>query len=307
MSFSMENSFLLKKDSTESNQFSSSKSQVVRTGVNNFMNVISRIILHILPRFTLTQKITQARVPLLRFDCDFSYLINCDLSMTCTEVSFHMTKLYWTYSQLDARVAPLVFLMKDWAKLNGLSLPKRPTNSLTSYQITTLVLYFLIKLNNPVLIPIDKFVFVERINNNGVYCIENLFKTEIVSDAVLLRTKFALSNDMRLDDLAREFFVFYSNFEFDKHVVSLSTQSYATRMHKDERLFIENPFTLENAARNVSKQFMVDFKESCKRFAVLMNNPARKLSLDDFFRACHNNKKNFLNKNTIADEMNEIK
>lgn len=106
-----------------------------------------------LPRFEISQLLKNPKVPILK--CKFSLRpsLECDLSMSQVRQSFETTKLLWTYSQLDDRVAPLVFVVRYWASLTRITARERPTNKFTNFQITVLVLCYLIRGTNPGLIP----------------------------------------------------------------------------------------------------------------------------------------------------------
>lgn len=112
-----------------------------------------------MPRFYVKSFIKSARVPILQFifHCQ-SIPIECDLSMSSVNSSYNMTKLFWIYSQLDSRVVPLVFFVRFWAKVIKITSNKRPSSYLTNFQLTMLVLNFLIRLDPPILPPINQFV-----------------------------------------------------------------------------------------------------------------------------------------------------
>jgi hypothetical protein len=258
-----------------------------------FMDKLANIIQHIMPRFKLVKSIPHAKVPILKFDCYIGRQISCDLSMSHTNSSYLMTKLFWTFSMFDERVAPLVFIVKKWAKLNELSLAKRPTNSFTSYQITALVLHFLIKYKQPVLMPIDKFVSLTDANHhysslnapqfsgvfmrhqqsqiNQVLDDQKLTNVNIMSDIHMLKSKFKFGNEMKLSELLHEFFLFYAKFNFGKNIVSLSwhPMNDPNKLKTNVPLFIENPFSFENGAINVSQLYLDSFKKECSNSGYL--------------------------------------
>jgi hypothetical protein len=98
-----------------------------------------------------------ARVPIIKFDFCVESKINCDLSISDLEISYANTKLLWIYSEMDKRVAPFVFLIRTWAELNEITEKERPTFKLTNFQLTIMSIYFLLRLNEPFILPMNSF------------------------------------------------------------------------------------------------------------------------------------------------------
>lgn len=94
-----------------------------------------------------------ARVPILKFKFNSRPILDCDLSMSQVRESFETTKLMWTYSRLDERVAPLVFIARYWARLTNITDRVRPTTRFTNFQITLLVINYLVWGVQPRILP----------------------------------------------------------------------------------------------------------------------------------------------------------
>lgn len=56
---------------------------------------------------------------------------------------YHMSEILYLYGELDARVRPLVFFIRRWAKAMNIIEEVRPTLKPTNFTITLMVLFFL--------------------------------------------------------------------------------------------------------------------------------------------------------------------
>jgi poly(A) RNA polymerase len=54
-----------------------------------------------------------------------------------------MSELLYLYGELDARVRPLVFVVRKWARQHGLTEDDRPTTYFTNFTLTIMVIFFL--------------------------------------------------------------------------------------------------------------------------------------------------------------------
>jgi DNA polymerase sigma len=83
----------------------------------------------------------------------------CELSMTNTHMAFETSKLFWIYSKIDERVAPLVLFVCHWAELVGLT--KNSTTlftNLNKYHLKLLVFNYLMQLEAPILPPLERML-----------------------------------------------------------------------------------------------------------------------------------------------------
>lgn len=230
----------------------------------NILGLSKLILSDIIPKFNVKQLIKSARVPILEFDFELpsGQKLNCDLSMSNLQISFQMTKLFWTFTQIDNRIAPLIFFLKFWAKSTGVSNTFRPSPNITNFQLTVLILNFLLRLDKPLIVPLESVTSKIKENDfdSGLtYLInENLNLSDING---LIKEK----NKLTLKELLMGFFNYYSNFDFDSNVISLSRQmNMKTDKFKHEALVILNPFMPEvNASKNVNRQLLKKFTLFC--------------------------------------------
>lgn len=122
-----------------------------------------------LPRFEVKELLRNPRVPILKFKFDAKPMLECDLSMSQVRESFETTKLLWTYSQIDDRVGPLVFIVRYWAKLAHITDRERPTMRFTNFQLTVMVLAYLVRGVDPVIVPpLNEISRREKIDETGL-------------------------------------------------------------------------------------------------------------------------------------------
>jgi len=224
--------------------------------------------------------IKSSRVPILKLQVDLGTPIACDISASNVESSFLMTKLFWTFNRFDPRVAPLVFVLRHWAKAFSITTEARPTPNITNYQLTMLILYYLMNLpEQAVLVHMDRFVTRQRVLRT-VEEVEEFLRETVVMEPQALRAKFQLGNRMGLGELVRGFFEFYSAFEFDKRVISLAEKPVNAGVRWSNGLYVENPFDCcLNAAANVTVQKVSDLQNKCVRTLVVMRNLGQRLTL----------------------------
>ena len=86
------------------------------------------------------EQIYNCRVPIVKFRHDFLNL-ECDLSQGSSGVE--MSSLLYLWGNLDDRVRPLVFVVRKWAKENGLVPQLRPTSFFTNFPLTLMVIFYL--------------------------------------------------------------------------------------------------------------------------------------------------------------------
>ncbi|CAF3892706.1 unnamed protein product, partial [Rotaria sp. Silwood1] len=87
------------------------------------------------------QIILPARVPIVRFQHRLSDL-QCDVSMSEFQSSYYMSKLLWSLSSIDSRVAPLVFVIRRWAREASIT-QSTPGPWFSNFQMTLLVIFYL--------------------------------------------------------------------------------------------------------------------------------------------------------------------
>lgn len=223
------------------------------------MEAIGDILQLFLPGCSQVRRILQARVPILKYNQQFTD-VECDLSMT-NMTAFNMSELLYLYGTLDSRVRPLVFTIRKWAKEVGLT-NMSPGRWITNFSLTLLVLSFLQRSQNkinPVLPSINtlsKLIKKSEPNNDlEAHCAFNINKS-----------KFPVSsNGNSLQELLVEFFEYYSNYDFANNAISLNAAADVIKPEHNA-LYIINP--LERGL-NVSKNVSI---EELERFRVEVRN-----------------------------------
>jgi len=120
---------------------------------------------HIVPVLNARVPIVKLRYKALDLDCDLAlYPGYCSLSSqpflrdnTCRYCSngVTMSKILWTYSELDWRAKALAFVVREWAKQAGLTSSTGQWQCVTNFQLILLVLFFLVSKEQAVLPPVS--------------------------------------------------------------------------------------------------------------------------------------------------------
>lgn len=149
-----------------------------------------------------------------------------------------MSDIFFTIGQIDNRVRPLVLYIRRWAEECGIIRNIQPSPHITNFMMTCLVIFFLQRLKHPVLPPIKEFS-------------PNLTHTnaEYITDISTL--KFKSENTDSLSTLLKDFFTFYSIFNFEKNGICIANGRIKPNSNRDS-LLIYNPLERSlNVCRNV--------------------------------------------------------
>nr|4FHX_A Chain A, Poly(A) RNA polymerase protein cid1 [Schizosaccharomyces pombe 972h-] len=96
----------------------------------------------------------RARIPIIKLTSDtkngFGASFQCDIGFN-NRLAIHNTLLLSSYTKLDARLKPMVLLVKHWAKRKQINSPYFGT--LSSYGYVLMVLYYLIHVIKPPVFP----------------------------------------------------------------------------------------------------------------------------------------------------------
>lgn len=175
-----------------------------------------------------------------------------------------MSELLYMYGEIDERVRPLVFAIRRWASLVGLTNPS-PGRWISNFSLTCLVIFYLQQLSPPILPPLNLLIRQARPEHD----------TRITQDSIdctFLRDLNALqfdssANRSSLHRLLSEFFEFYSQMNFGEHAISLN-EGRATLKRDHSAVYIVNPLEPElNVSKNVSP-------EECDRLKIEVRNAA---------------------------------
>ncbi|GFT31768.1 speckle targeted PIP5K1A-regulated poly(A) polymerase, partial [Nephila pilipes] len=151
-----------------------------------------------------------ARCPIIKFVAIFNgYKVPCDMSFH-HRLALYNTKLLHFLGTIDPRVQPLMITLRFWAKcLNYIG-----CGHLSSYCFTLLVIFFLQNIENPILPSVDLLM------KDAESVIEEGWEVGFTCDP----SKFPPSkNKKNLDELLKEFFNFYWNFNFYELIICIRT------------------------------------------------------------------------------------
>ncbi|KAL7412216.1 hypothetical protein BDY24DRAFT_112687 [Mrakia frigida] len=217
--------------------------------------------------------------------------IACDIGFE-NRLALENTRLLLTYATVDpARVRTMVLFLKVWSKRRKINSPYRGT--LSSYGYTLLVLFFLIHIQSPPVLP-----NLQRIPPTRPVAKEDMeldgHDIWFFDDTESLRKGWSSSNLQSVGELLIDFFRFYCNiFAFNTDVVSIraglltkESKQWTTdsdvgginEMARDRnRLCIEDPFeTSYNVARTVTKDGLYTIRgEFMRASRILTGRPER--------------------------------
>ncbi|GLV46383.1 mitochondrial poly(A) polymerase [Carabus blaptoides fortunei] len=231
-----------------------------RSQSQRHMEAIGDLLHLFLPGCSQVRRILQARVPILKYNQQFTD-IECDLSMT-NMTALHMSELLYLYGTLDDRVRPLVFTVRKWAYELGLT-NSSPGRWITNFSLTLLVLAFLQQRTHaatPAVLPTVNTVLQPADNNDTTIT--------FLSDVSQLHSY----NTDSLASLLLQFFDYYSAFDFNSRAISLN-EAVAITKPEHSALYIVNP--LERTL-NVSKNVSI---EELERLRIELRNAAWTMEL----------------------------
>lgn len=141
--------------------------------------------------------------------------LSVDLSVN-NLLAVRNTELIKAYMKFDERVPMLMFTIRKWAKCFGLS--GRNKKQITQYSLTVLVIYFLQRMEPPVLPCLQKV---------------NQEKEVIIGDWNCSFSRCTkdenYKNDLSAGELLFDFFKFYGSFDFNVNVITIHTNVMITR------------------------------------------------------------------------------
>lgn len=161
-----------------------------------------------------------------------------------------MSEVFYNFCQIDVRVRELTFIIRKWAQVVGLTNPS-PGRWITNFSLSSLVIFYLQQLENPILPPIN-----------------NLLNSKSSEKYEFLKNvNFVGKNNLSLEELLLQFFEFYSSFDFFSKAISMN-EGKSINKPDHSAMYIINPL---ERGHNVSKN--VSFEE-CERFKMEVRNAA---------------------------------
>ncbi|KAK3909237.1 Terminal uridylyltransferase 7 [Frankliniella fusca] len=221
--------------------------------------------------------ITTAKVPIVKFAYGRNR-IQVDISLY-NRLGIMNTQLLHAYSIIDARVRPLVYMMKSLAKTTGIGDASR--GSLSSYAYSLMSLYFLQQVSPPVipvlqeLVDPDVGMKVETVDGANVYFYKNHEKLDNV-------WPHRNTNQSSLGELWLQLLEFYSSKDFhnSQRVVCIRKKDPLYKFDKlwtSTNICIEDPFDLNhNLGSGLSKRMNIfivkTFQKAIKHFSSMPRN-----------------------------------
>ncbi|WWD00319.1 hypothetical protein V866_007230 [Kwoniella sp. B9012] len=237
----------------------------------------------------------RARIPILKLELAPSpalpFGIACDIGIE-NRLAIENTRLLLTYATIDpARVRTLVLFLKVWSKRRRINSPYRGT--LSSYGFTLMVLYYLVHVKQPPVLPNLQRIMPMRPMEEEEVMLEGR-NVYFFDDVETLRREWSSVNFESVGELLIDFFRFFSHdFQFNNSVLSLRAGQLTkeskgwvndidvgglNEMARDRnRLCIEDPFEITyNVARTVTKDGLYTIRgEFMRATRILTQRPDR--------------------------------
>ncbi|KAF7794570.1 hypothetical protein EIP86_005705 [Pleurotus ostreatoroseus] len=232
-----------------------------------------------------------ARIPIVKLSLPPSpglpFGIACDIGFE-NRLALENTRLLFCYAMIDpARVRTMVLFLKVWCKRRKINSPYKGT--LSSYGYVLLVIYFLVHVKNPPVLPnLQQLPPLRPISQDETHL--NGYNTWFFDDINLLRERWQSKNTETVAELLIDFFKFYSrDFAYNTGVVSirsgfllkegkgwLSETDIGTARERN-RLCIEDPFETDfNVARCVTRDGLYTIRgEFMRASRILASRPER--------------------------------
>ncbi|KAI0077691.1 hypothetical protein K474DRAFT_1063343 [Panus rudis PR-1116 ss-1] len=227
-----------------------------------------------------------ARIPIVKLSLDPSpglpYGIACDIGFE-NRLALENTRLLMCYAMIDPpRVRTMVLFLKVWCKRRKINSPYKGT--LSSYGYVLLVIFFLVHVKNPPVLPnLQQMpplrpISPEETTLNG----HNIW---FFDDINLLRQRWHSNNTESVAELLVDFFRFYSReFQYNTGVASIragllkkESKGWYSDGRERNRLCIEDPFETDfNVARCVTRDGLYTIRGELMRASrILQARPER--------------------------------
>jgi len=182
-----------------------------RAQVQRHCEEVAKIVQSFLPGCQNVEKVLHARVPIIKYSQQFAGL-ECDLSMSSTS-GLYMSCLLHLWAGLDWRVRPLVAVVRQWARAQGLVKDIRPTHFFTNFTLTLLVVCFLQQRHQ--MLPSLDTLAAAASDRDVFYCEDNL-RVSFLHDVSQRKPEFnkCFHSTLSLQELLHDFFHFCTDFDF---------------------------------------------------------------------------------------------
>ncbi|TFK71551.1 hypothetical protein BDN72DRAFT_727699, partial [Pluteus cervinus] len=235
-----------------------------------------------------------ARIPIVKLSLDPSpglpLGIACDIGFE-NRLALENTRLLMCYAMIDpTRVRTMVLFLKVWSKRRKINSPYKGT--LSSYGYVLLVIYFLVHVKSPPVLPnLQHMPPLRPISKEDTYI--SGYNTWFFDDIDLLRQRWHSDNTETVAELLIDFFRYYSrDFSYNTGVASiragllkkeskgwqndLSSSRYNDARERN-RFCIEDPFETDyNVSRCVTKDGLYTIRgEFMRASRILASRPER--------------------------------
>ncbi|KIK64914.1 hypothetical protein GYMLUDRAFT_220126 [Collybiopsis luxurians FD-317 M1] len=236
-----------------------------------------------------------ARIPIVKLSLDPSpglpLGIACDIGFE-NRLALENTRLLMCYAMIDpTRVRTMVLFLKVWSKRRKINSPYKGT--LSSYGYVLLVIYFLVHVKNPPVLPnLQQMPPLRPISKEETHLAG--YNTWFFDDIDLLRQRWHSENTESVAELLIDFFRYFSrDFPYNSGVASIragilkkeakgwqndvTPGRYYNDARERNRLCIEDPFETDyNVARCVTKDGLYTIRgEFMRASRVLASRPER--------------------------------
>ena len=226
------------------------------------LSYLSFAVQNFLPGCKVDDQIFNARVPIIKYRQHFLDL-DCDLS--CSESGYHASSLLYLWGHTDSRVRPLVCAVRKWAKEHKLVTDERPTQNLTNFPLTLMVIFYLQHVHG-ILPTLEKLKEMadEKDHVTSDEGIEANFLRDINGLRYALNKSFSHESvaELSLAQLLQGFFEFYGLFDYSK--MSICVINGEPMSKRRDALDVVNPLEPHlNASAFVKSETVVKFRDYC--------------------------------------------
>uniref|UniRef100_A0A8C3UKE3 Mitochondrial poly(A) polymerase n=1 Tax=Catharus ustulatus TaxID=91951 RepID=A0A8C3UKE3_CATUS len=232
-----------------------------RLATQRILSVIGDCLDNFGPGCVNVQKILNARCPLVKFSHQPTGF-QCDLSVS-NSIATRSSELLYIYGCLDSRVRALVFTIRCWARVHGLT-NSAPGTWITNFSLTMMVMFFLQRRSPPIIPTLDQLK--ELADEKDKHIIGG-YDCSFVSDLTKIKPT---KNTEPLDVLLAEFFEYFGNFDFRKNSINLRKGKEVNKPEPSP-LYIWNPFEQDlNISKNVNQPQLEKFVAMARESAWIL-------------------------------------
>ncbi|KAL9968861.1 hypothetical protein ACROYT_G021002 [Oculina patagonica] len=226
------------------------------------------------PRRFQTELVLNARVPIIKLK-DREKSFETDISVE-NWISVRNAFLLKCYSECDARVKPLVMVVKLWAQRAGITDAR--FKRLAGFAVVLLVIHYLQAGCSPPVVPALQQIFPDIFQASNSVVIDKL-----TADVPAQIRAFKSSNTQSLGELLVGFFQYYSTFNWDRTMSIRTGSTRPTEMYnkiwRGPYIRLEDPSDGGNVTRSVYDSY--EFSRIKSAFSSASSQLRRDASLEE--------------------------